>query len=247
MRSAGVPTPREKVLRPFFSWTFQVGPAAFTRLVSVASPGGSSSQPAGACRIWPSGGADSVVYFERSASAEQSPRRLVPSRAAEYTLKYPRRTCAVTPPRFRLIVLGEDVGYMRTVKSPAGDQRLSDSDRHVRVVGVTQFARLRLQRINRFGCDAQTSLERGSPSASPTATPSSAARYRERSLVKCIGRLVSFRVTVHGFYTIRLPSSRVARSGTEGAITHLQLSPGVYSPPSPPTRGARLVSYQPPP
>jgi hypothetical protein len=42
-------------LRPFFAWTtVQVGPAAFTRRVRVASPGGSSSQSAGTRRIWPS-------------------------------------------------------------------------------------------------------------------------------------------------------------------------------------------------
>ena len=32
----------------------QVGPVAFTRRVRAASPGGSSSQLGGACRIWPS-------------------------------------------------------------------------------------------------------------------------------------------------------------------------------------------------
>src|SRR5690606_9463098 len=47
MMAAGAHTPREKTLRPFFSCTTQCSPAAFTRRVSAASPGGSSAQPSG--------------------------------------------------------------------------------------------------------------------------------------------------------------------------------------------------------
>jgi hypothetical protein len=54
MVAAGAHTPREKLFRPFFSWTIQWSPAAFTRLVRAASPGGSSAQPSGAVRTVPS-------------------------------------------------------------------------------------------------------------------------------------------------------------------------------------------------
>src|SRR6218665_126695 len=47
MWASGAHTPWENTLRPFFSTTVQLGPAAFTRRVSPASPGGSSAQPAG--------------------------------------------------------------------------------------------------------------------------------------------------------------------------------------------------------
>src|SRR6202035_210417 len=54
MVAASAHTPREKVFRPFFSCTTQWSPAAFTRRVRAASPGGSSAQPSGAVRIEPS-------------------------------------------------------------------------------------------------------------------------------------------------------------------------------------------------
>ena len=54
MRSAGAHTPREKVRRPFFSWTVQLGPLALTRRVTPASPGGNNSQPLGTFKTWPS-------------------------------------------------------------------------------------------------------------------------------------------------------------------------------------------------
>jgi hypothetical protein len=50
----GAHTPREKTLRPFLSWTTQCSPAAFTRRVRRASPGGSRIQPGGAVRTRPS-------------------------------------------------------------------------------------------------------------------------------------------------------------------------------------------------
>jgi hypothetical protein len=43
----GAHTPREKSFRPFFSRTVHVTPAAFTRRVSPASPGGNNTQSAG--------------------------------------------------------------------------------------------------------------------------------------------------------------------------------------------------------
>jgi type 1 glutamine amidotransferase len=46
-------TPREKVLRPSFCWTVQVGPTAFTRRVRAASPGGSNSQSTGRAESGP--------------------------------------------------------------------------------------------------------------------------------------------------------------------------------------------------
>ena len=52
--SLGAHTPLENVRRPFFSCTVHVGPAALTRRVSPASPGGNSSQPAGIGNIFPS-------------------------------------------------------------------------------------------------------------------------------------------------------------------------------------------------
>ena len=46
--------PLENILRPTFSWTTQWSPAAFTRRVSPASPGGRRTQPSGTVRILPS-------------------------------------------------------------------------------------------------------------------------------------------------------------------------------------------------
>lgn len=54
MVAVGASTPRENSRRPFFSFTVQVGPAAFTRRVKPASPGGSNDQSAGGERICPS-------------------------------------------------------------------------------------------------------------------------------------------------------------------------------------------------
>ena len=51
---AAAQTPREKTFQPFFSWTTQCSPAAFTLRVRAASPGGRSTQPSGAIRILPS-------------------------------------------------------------------------------------------------------------------------------------------------------------------------------------------------
>ena len=47
IRCTGARTPSEKVQRPFFFCTVQVGPTVFTRRVSAASPGGNTSQPGG--------------------------------------------------------------------------------------------------------------------------------------------------------------------------------------------------------
>src|SRR5262245_31942976 len=52
--ATGAHTPREKAFRPFFSCTTQWSPAALTRRVRAASPGGSSAQPSGAVRTVPS-------------------------------------------------------------------------------------------------------------------------------------------------------------------------------------------------
>src|SRR5436190_22996445 len=52
---AGAPTPRENTLRPRFSATDQLSPAARTRRVRAASPGGINTQPLGTVRIVPSG------------------------------------------------------------------------------------------------------------------------------------------------------------------------------------------------
>ena len=60
MVAAGAQTPREKTFRPFFSWTTQCSPAAFTLRVRAASPGGRSTQPSGAVRTFPS--ADRTVF-----------------------------------------------------------------------------------------------------------------------------------------------------------------------------------------
>src|SRR4051812_16373415 len=54
MLPAGAQTPREKILRPFFSTTVGLAPAAFTRRVRPASPGGKSAQAAGTSRMRPS-------------------------------------------------------------------------------------------------------------------------------------------------------------------------------------------------
>src|ERR1700752_2260625 len=54
MVASGAHTPLENVLRPTFSWTPQWSPAALTRRVSPASPGGRRTQPSGAGRIVPS-------------------------------------------------------------------------------------------------------------------------------------------------------------------------------------------------
>src|SRR5207244_4019591 len=50
----GAHTPREKTFRPFVSCTTQCPPAAFTRRVRAASPGGRRTQPSGAVRTRPS-------------------------------------------------------------------------------------------------------------------------------------------------------------------------------------------------
>ena len=53
--AAGAQTPREKTLRPTFSCISQCSPAALTRRVRAASPGGSNSQPCGTgsiCPVW---------------------------------------------------------------------------------------------------------------------------------------------------------------------------------------------------
>src|SRR5205823_3438419 len=54
MVADGANTPREKVFRPFLSCTTQWSPAAFTRRVRAASPGGRRIHPSGAVRIVPS-------------------------------------------------------------------------------------------------------------------------------------------------------------------------------------------------
>jgi hypothetical protein len=54
MVAAGAQTPREKTLRPFFSWTIQWGPAALTLRVKAASPGGSNTPSSGAVSTLPS-------------------------------------------------------------------------------------------------------------------------------------------------------------------------------------------------
>src|SRR5437588_104934 len=54
MVAAGAHTPLEKTFRPFFSWTIQWSPAAFTLRVRAASPGGRRTQPSGAVRTRPS-------------------------------------------------------------------------------------------------------------------------------------------------------------------------------------------------
>ena len=53
--AAGAHNPFENSLRPFFSTTAQDGPAAFTRRVSPASPGGKHAHPAGGVSNLPSG------------------------------------------------------------------------------------------------------------------------------------------------------------------------------------------------
>lgn len=53
MTPRGAQTPRENIRRPTFSWTIQCSPAAFTRRVRAASPGGNSIQPAGTGSAWP--------------------------------------------------------------------------------------------------------------------------------------------------------------------------------------------------
>src|SRR5262245_35277386 len=52
--ASGAHTPREKVLRPFFSCTTQWSPASFARRVSAASPGGKSAHLSGTFRTLPS-------------------------------------------------------------------------------------------------------------------------------------------------------------------------------------------------
>src|SRR5947209_1831310 len=52
--AAGAHTPREKTFRPLRSCTAQWSPAAFTRRVNAASPGGTSTQPSGTVRTRPS-------------------------------------------------------------------------------------------------------------------------------------------------------------------------------------------------
>jgi hypothetical protein len=47
-------TPRENTFRPRLSATAQWSPASFTRRVRAASPGGSSTQPSGTVRTFPS-------------------------------------------------------------------------------------------------------------------------------------------------------------------------------------------------
>src|SRR5262249_13911689 len=54
MVAANAHTPRENTLRPFFSWTTQCSPAALTRRVRGASPGGSSNQPSRTVQTPPS-------------------------------------------------------------------------------------------------------------------------------------------------------------------------------------------------
>ena len=55
MFSLGAHSPRENALRPRFSITAHDGPAAFTRRVSPASPGGKHAQPGGGDMRRPSG------------------------------------------------------------------------------------------------------------------------------------------------------------------------------------------------
>src|SRR5690606_11826240 len=55
MFSRGAHSPRENALRPRFSITAHDGPAALTRRVSPASPGGRHAQPSGGVRRRPSG------------------------------------------------------------------------------------------------------------------------------------------------------------------------------------------------
>src|SRR5436190_19450123 len=54
MVAADAHTPLEKTFRPFFSWTIQWSPEAFTRRVRAASPGDSSTQQSGTVRTRPS-------------------------------------------------------------------------------------------------------------------------------------------------------------------------------------------------
>jgi hypothetical protein len=68
----GAQTPREKVLRPTFSWTAQVGPAALTRRVSVASPGGNRIQ--WGCSFTEKGGPG--IIGPRRPPLEHGPGRL---------------------------------------------------------------------------------------------------------------------------------------------------------------------------